>query len=196
MLQLKTGLNAPQGFIELAYELDRQTYSPELCGDIANMYSRYERCRDSYLLLYDGDVLAGYICFLPIGSSLYAQLHDVTDHEMRDDDITPEELRPWQKEELNHLYVLSVVIRPAYRDGAAVRQLTDGLLAFLRDKETDGYRIGSLSGSVVSGDGAGFMTRLRAKYVKDIDGGYRYYATDRKSTEELLKDGFILHQDL
>ena len=189
MLELRTGLDAPANFIERAFEIDRQTYSAELCGVIENMYSRYERCRDSFLLLYRGDLLIGYLCVLPIGKDLHAQLENPADTKMRDDDITPEEMADWSLTEPNHLFILSVVILPEYRDGEAVRMLSNGWLAYLRDKETRGYKIGSISGSAVSEGGARFIRRFRGEFVKNLDDGYRYYRADRKNVEELLRDG-------
>ena len=191
-LELRTGLNAPKGFIEQVFEIDKQTYSPELCGVSENMYSRYERCRDSFLLLYRAETLIGYICFLPIGESLRAQLDDPADRAMRDDVITPEEMEDWSLEHLNHLFILSVVILPEYRDGQAIRVLGDGWLAYLRDKECRGYTIGSISGSAVSEGGERFIRRFRGHFVKELDEGYRYYLADRENIEELLRDGLLL----
>lgn len=191
MLTCETGLTAPAGFLDQVYGIDQQVYPRSLWGAPENLVSRYERCRDSYLLLYDGEVLAGYLCFLPIGAELYAQLNDLTDTAMRDDDITPAEMEPWRQGELNHLFILSVALLPAYRGGAAIRLLGDAFLRFLRDKEAAGYPIGSIAGSAVSGGGERFLTRFHGVFVKELDEGYRYYVADRKKVEELLKDGLL-----
>ena len=192
VLELRTGLDAPKGFLEQAFEIDRQVYSPELCGVIDNMHIRYERCQDTFLLVYDGENVIGYICFLPIGESLYAQMNDPDDRTMRDDDITPEEMECWSREKLNHLFILSVAILPPYRKGLAIRMLGDGLLEYLREKEAAGYKIGSLSGSAVSAGGENFIKRFRGVFIKELDEGYRYYKADRERIEELLADGLLL----
>lgn len=196
MLELRTGLNAPKDFIEQVFAIDVMTYSPELCGDIENMYKRYERCKDTFLLLYDDDYLAGYVCFLPIGASLYTQLNDPQDRAMRDDDISPKEMSSWRRGALNHLFILSVVIQPDYRDGKAIRILTDGLLDYLREKEREGYLIGSIAGSAVSEGGVNFVRRLHATYLKELDGGYLYYVANREQVKELLQNGLALQKDL
>ena len=192
MLELRTGLNAPEGFLEQAFEIDKLVYSPELCGVIENMQLRYARCEDTFLLAYDGDKVVGYICFLPIGDTLYAQLNDPADRTMRDDDISPTEMEPWSLDRMNHLFILSVAILPAYRDGQAIRLLSNGLLEFLREKEAVGYKIGSISGSAVSEGGVNFIKRLRGNFVKELDEGYLYYLADRKNMEELLANGLLL----
>lgn len=191
-LRLYTGLTAPEGFLEQVFSIDKLVYSEELCGVIENMHKRYWRCRDTYLLVYDGDRVVGYICFLPIGETLLTQLNDPDDRTMRDDDITPEEMEPWSLAHLNHLFILSVAILPEYRDGQAVRLLSDGLLAFLRDKEAAGYAIGSISGSAVSDGGANFIRRLHGTFVKELDEGYRYFRADRNQVKELLANGLLL----
>jgi hypothetical protein len=163
-----------------------------LCGELRNLVIRYERCPDSFLLIYDGDALAGYLCFFPVGDSLYAQLNDLSDTTMRDDDITPEEMEPWRKDALNHVFILSVAILPAYRGGQAIRLLGDGLLSFLREKEAAGYSIGSVAGSAVSAGGENFLKRLHGVFIKTLDDGYRYHIADRDAIKELLDNGLLL----
>ena len=192
MLTCKTGLNAPANFLEQVYAIDKAVYSPELCGALENLVIRYERCPDTYLLIYDGDTLAGYLCFLPIGEGLYAQLTDPADHTMRDDDIAPSEMEPWRQEQPNHLFILSVAVMPAYRGGEAIRLLGNSFLQFLREKAADGYPIGSLSGSAVSSGGENFLKRFGGVFQKEVAGGYRYHLANQKQVEDVLRNGLIL----
>ena len=192
MLTCKTAFTAPADFLEQVYAIDKQVYPPSLCGVLANLVIRYERCPDTYLLIYDGDVLAGYLCFLPLGDALYRQMTDPNDHAMRDDDIAPAEMEPWRVGEMNHLFILSVALLPAYRGGEAIRLLGDSFLQFLREKEAAGYLIGSLSGSAVSGGGANFLKRFGGVFHKEVDGGYRYHLADRKRIEDVLRGGLLL----
>ncbi|MBQ9860543.1 MAG: hypothetical protein IJO76_07730 [Clostridia bacterium] len=192
MLICKTGLNAPVDFLEQVYAVDKQVYPPSLCGELHNLVIRYERCPDTYLLLYDGETLAGYLCFLPLGDALYAQMTDPADHAMRDDDIAPAEMESWRKGEFNHLFILSVALLPAYRGGEAIRLLGDSFLQFLREKEAAGYPIGSLCGSAISDGGANFLKRFGGVFQKEVDGGYRYHLADRKRIEDVLQHGLLL----
>lgn len=192
MLELKTGLNAPENFLEQVFEIDKQTYSPELCGVIENLYKRYNRCRDSFLLVYDGELLVGYICFLPLSEKLFKEMNDPENLKMRDDDIAPCEMEDWRKERHNNLFVLSLVVIPEYRKGETIKLLGNGFLDFLREKENNGYCIGSIAGSAVSSGGANFLKRFYAEHVKDVDGGYKYYFVGREKIKELLKNGLLL----
>jgi len=57
-LRIETGLTAPRGFIEDVFDIDKSVYSPALCGKIENLYKRYDFCPDSFILVYDEDILA------------------------------------------------------------------------------------------------------------------------------------------
>ncbi len=193
MLSVKTGSTAPSGFIEDVFELEKLVYTPELCGDIANMYKRYERCKDTFILLYDQDVLAGYINLLPVSDTLYDEMVNRGDHRMRDDDITPEEMAPWSTETANHVLVLSVVVHPEYQDTNAIVRLSKAFLAFLRKKAKEGYEIDSLFGYAVSLGGIKFMKRVRTSFLKKTEEGYNLFFGDAESVQELIDDGFLLN---
>ncbi len=187
-----TGLTARYGFLDDVFEIDKQVYSPELCGEVENLYKRYEKCPDSFILMYDNGALVGYISLFPLGDNLYLQMINPDFHKMRDDDIKPSEIEDWRKDAYNNLFVLSIAVIEEYRGGEAVKQLGNKLLEFLRDKEQNGYKIGSIAGSVVSDGGERFMRRFRAEYAKDLEHGYKYYFAGRKNIEELLKNGLLL----
>lgn len=191
-LEYKTGLTADNGFLDDVFAIDKQVYSPTLCGDIENLYKRYLKCPDSYILAYFKDRLVGYVTIFPVGDELFAQMNGPNFRKMRDDDIMPSELEDWRTDAYNNLFILSVAIIPGYRGGETVKFLGNRLLEFLRDKEKNGYKIGSIAGSAVSDGGERFIRRLHGDYVKDLDHGYRYLFADRKNIEELLKNGLLL----
>ncbi|MBE6763581.1 MAG: hypothetical protein E7553_04415 [Ruminococcaceae bacterium] len=193
MLTVKHGSTAPKGFIEDVFALEQIVYTPELCGDIANMYKRYERCPDTFVLLYDGDTLAGYINALPVSDSLYDEMVNRSDNRMRDDDITPDEMTPWSTETANHVLVLSVVVRPEYQKSNAIVRLSKAFLAFLRKKNKEGCHIDSLFGYAVSLGGIKFMKRIRTSFLKKTEEGYNLFFGDEESVQELLDDGFLLN---
>ena len=191
-LRIETGLTAPDGFIESVFRIDRSVYSPELCGKIENLYKRYEYCPDSFLLVYDGDVLAGYLNFFPISDKLYAQMNDPEFFGMRDDDIEPSEMDLWRTDKLNDLFIISVAIIPEYRGGEAIKLLGNSFLAYLREKDKAGYKLGSIAGSAVSDGGAGFLKRLHGSFVKELVDGYRYYLVDNEHARRLIEHGLLL----
>ena len=141
--RIETGLTAAKGFIEQVYEIDKITYDSELCGQVKNLYMRYNVCKDSFLLLYDGDTLAGYMNFFPVGEALYNQMTDRNDKHMRDDDIAPEEIHDWSKTKPNNIFIISIALRPEYRKDTAnsnnaVVMLTNAFLELLRKKNENG----------------------------------------------------------
>ena len=191
-LTLKRTNEAPKSFIKDVYEIEKKTYSADLCGTLENQILRYDFENDSFLLVYDGDTLVGYVNFLLLSDTLFEQMKDKNRHEMRDDDIMPSELCHWRKDSLNHLFIISVVVVPKYRGGEAIKLLGNGLLAYIRDKEKDGYPIGSISGSAVSDGGSNFMKRFGAVFHKEVDGGYLYYLSEEKNIRELITNGLLL----
>ncbi|MBO5020394.1 MAG: hypothetical protein J6D52_07000, partial [Clostridia bacterium] len=87
-LRIENALTAPKDFLKDVYAIDKLVYSAELCGIYENLQKRYNVCNESFLMVYDGDSLAGYINFFPVNSKLHAEMIDRNDHRMRDDDIT------------------------------------------------------------------------------------------------------------
>ncbi len=184
----------PIHVLEEVFAIDKEVYSPELCGTFENLKSRYEKCKDSFVLVYEGEELAGYITFIPMGDALYAQMSDPDFYGMRDDDIAPEEMNDWCEGAGHNLFVLSIAVKPKFQGGGTVKVLASSLLAFLREKEEAGYRVDSISGTAVSGGGAAFLQRLHACHEKDVEHGYKYYRATRPAIERLLTRGLIPYQ--
>lgn len=191
-LRTETGLTAPRGFIEDVFDIDRTVYSPELCGIIENLYKRYDFCPDSFILVYDGDTLAGYMNIFPIGKALYEQLNAPDFFGMRDDDIKPCEMAKWSKNTPNELFIISIAIIPEYRRGEAIKLLGNTCLAFLREKDREGYKIGSIAGSAISEGGANFLKRFGGRFIKELEDGYKYYFSDSEAIRSVIEHGLIL----
>lgn len=196
MLEYKkiTEVEDPIATLHAVFDIDKEVYSAELCGEFKNLYARYEKCQDSFVLAYKDGELAGYVTFIPMGDALYQQMSAPDFFGMRDDDITPDEMNDWQKGEGHNLFILSVAVKPKFQGGGTVKLLAKSLLAFLREKEEAGYRIDSISGTAVSGGGAAFLQRLHATYEKDVEHGYKYYRGTRPAMERLLTNGLIPYQ--
>ena len=191
-LRMETGLTAPSGFIEDVFAIDKDTYSPELCGIIENLYKRYDFCPDSFILIYDDERLVGYMNIFPIAKKLYEQLNAPDFFGMRDDDIEPREMEKWSCDKPNDLFVISVAIIPEYRKGEAIKLLGNSLLAFLRQKDAGGYKIGSIAGSAISAGGENFLKRFGGKFIKELEDGYRYYLSDSEAIRSVIENGLIL----
>lgn len=191
-LRVETGLTLPRSFIEDVFDIDKSVYSPALCGKIENLYKRYDFCPDSFILVYDGDTLAGYLNLFPISDALYRQLNAPDFFGMRDDDILPSEMDTWRRDKFNHLFIISLAIIPEYRGGETIKLLGNTCLDFLRQKEDAGYKIGSVAGSAISAGGENFLKRLYGKFVKELEDGYKYYMADTEDIRRLLAHGLLL----
>ncbi len=191
-LRLENAFTANAGFVDEVYKIEKDTYSAELCGTLENQYIRYNFENDSFLLVYDNDKVIAYVNFLTISDKLFSEMTDLSRHEMRDDDIMPDEMDVWRKDKDNNVFVISVVVTEPYRKGEAIKLLGNGFLEYLRHKEACGYKIGNISGSAVSDGGANFLKRFRASFLKELDGEYRYYVADKEKVKELISDGLLL----
>ena len=191
-LRIETGLTAPRGFIEDVFDIDKSVYSPALCGKIENLYKRYDFCPDSFILVYDGDTLAGYLNMFPISDGLYHELNAPDFFGMRDDDIAPFEMDTWRRDKLNHLFIISLAIKTEYRKGETIKLLGNTCLDFLRQKDKEGYKIGSIAGSAISTGGENFLKRLHGSFVKELEDGYKYYMVDTEHARRLLEHGLLL----
>ena len=196
-LHIKTGLTAPEGFITDVFEIDKITYSPELCGQVENLYKRYERCPDSFILLYDDDRLAGYMNFFPVGDELYGKMTDRKNLLMYDDNITPEEMENWSTQRDNNLFIISIALHPDYRrvnrkSNDAIVTMTDAFLRLLREKHNSGYTISSIAGYAVSLGGVKCLKRMYASLLKTTEEDYHYFFANKYNVERLLDEGYAI----
>ncbi len=192
-LCIKTGLNAPKDFIKDVFEIDKVTYSPELCGQIENLEKRYKVCPDSFLLVYDNDTLAGYINFFPVAKKLHNEMTDRNDLRMRDDDISVDEIHDWSTEEENNVFVLSIAILPQYKKGDAIILLSNSLLDFLREKRSKGFLITSIAGYAISLGGVKFLKRMNASLLKNTKEAYHFFYANSENVDNFLENGFTLN---
>lgn len=189
---VKYGNNAPNGFVKDVFQLDEYIYSKELCGEIKQLEKRTKFCKDSFILLYDKDILIGYLNFFPISNQLFLEMNDPNNHIMRDDDIEPDEMEIWRKNEKHDIFIISVVLLPQYRKSNAIVVLSNSFLEYLRQKNDNGYYISSISGTAISNEGAKFLQRFRAKYNRTLEHGYEFYITEEKELQEFLQSNLPL----
>ena len=187
MIIVKYVSNSPENFVEDVFNIDVNTYSAELAGEIEQLYKRTRFCPDTFVLLYEEEKMIGYINFFPMTKELYQEMMDDNNFSMRDDDIEPFEMQQWDKTKEHDVFIISLVILPEYRDKEAIVVLGNAFLDFLRQKNNSGYYIKSLSGSAVSNGGANFLKRFGAKQIKTLEHGYQFYITNEETLQQLLK---------
>ena len=192
-LHIENALTAPKDFLKNVYDIDKLTYSPELCGIYENLQKRYAVCNESFLLVYDGDYLVGYINFFPVGDKLHSEMIDRNDHRMRDDDIKPEEIHDWSTDKNNDIFIISIAIQEEYRKGEAILLLSNAFLEFLRSKDSNGFKVTSISGYAVSLGGVKFLKRMNASLLKDTDEEYHYFYSSTENVQAFLQNGYTLN---
>lgn len=182
-----TGLDFEKDFLSQIMALDKLVYSPEYAGELKNMEARYAANRDSFVCILDesSEKLAGYINFFPCTKALY---EDILYHTnvIRDDDIKPEEIAPYQEEE-NHLFVISVVVHPDYRkDKEAITALSDAWIAHLNSLNEQGYPITDISAIAVSEDGKKALRNYMFTVERELSDGNTVYVCREHFLEKLL----------
>lgn len=185
-LTVKFGYNAPDGFLDSVYALEKIVYPSSLWGKRENLQARFDKNNDSFILVYDEDILAGYINFFPVCQKIDEDYLNYESCKMWDDDISADDITDWNDN--NNVFVISVVTHPDYRDGEAIKLISRNFAEFICKKETEGKIINSISGAAVSDGGVNFLSRFRAEFYKELDHGYKYYRTDRLNVTELIKN--------
>jgi len=193
-IQAVLGKDMQEDFIKDVEYLDSIVFPKELCGTYSSDRKRYLKDKDSYILLRESDTLVGYINFFPVSTHLYN--HILTSSEIMDDNIIPDDIYLYSKEEPNRLYILSVVISPEYQNSNAVNVLANAFIVFLRDKENTGYPIERLLVSCISEDGSKLFSRLRFRYEKQLDDNYCLYTCEGSNLKDLLQKGCVRRMTL
>lgn len=186
-------------FLPRVMEIDRICYEDEYVGELSNMEARYLRNPRSFVCVMDedSDRLAGYINFFPVKPALWNEIVE-EGMDIRDDDITPEELADYSATEPNRLFILSVAILPEYQfapgqvpEEAVVRILSDGFIAYLNQLESEGFVIDAISATAVSEDGQKFLRDRMFRLYREIHSDNKVYlctnedADDRKYLDKL-----------
>lgn len=163
-------------FINDLLKLDSIAYPGELQGTYESVNARYQKNKDSFVLLVHGEQVVGYLCYFPVSSEFREDLQ----HSMYilDDGITPDSIEQYH-EGNNYLYIMSVVIHPEYRDGVGIRYLTQAFLDDMSRKNEKGMCIAEMYGTAVSPDGERFLGRLGLSKERPLYDGYKVF---RKSS--------------
>ncbi len=173
--------------ISQLFALDEMVYEDQYVGEIDNMLQRFYSNPRSFVAVRQDGRYVGYINFLNLSKALYQDIMYAS-QEIRDDDIRPEELAPFTRGEEQHLFILSMVIHPDFRDQKVVIQtLTDGLIEALLKLGRDGYQLGSISATAVSEDGCKMLRNLWFRRVRQLQDENIVYVCDGDRLKRLLQ---------
>lgn len=182
-----TGEEFDESFLPNVMDVDRACYEEEYVGELANMVARYRKNPRTFVCVMDQDQLAGYINFFPVTPGLWEEIVE-EGMRIRDDDITPEELADYSDTEKNYLFIISVAVRPEYRnDRAVVSMLTDGFIDYLNRLQAEKFEIGGIAGTAVSEDGQKFLSSRMFSLYREIEDGNKVYLCEGMYLDKLLK---------
>ena len=190
--KILTGEQLSEDFLEKIMEVDRECYAGEYVGELVNMQARYRANKKSFVCVMDGDCVAGYINFFPVIDQLWDDIVE-TGMNIRDDDITPQEVQEFRQGESHNLYLLSVAIREKYRDKKdsetpVVKVLTDAFIEYLNQLKDAGYGINAIAGTAVSNGGKKFLSNCMFGVHRQLEDGNVVYVCDGEYLDKLLKN--------
>ncbi len=158
--------------------LDKQAFSGKDIGS-------FERCKawlkvndKIYTVLKLGGKTIGYINFVPLTNDAFEKF---SSGELKDFDLTPNDILPFSLgEELNCLF-MSIVIKQEFRDGEAIKRLTNAFKEFLERLKEEGVRIRRILQDCVSIDGIKFaLYFFGANHLRNSLNGKLYMVDNEK----------------
>ena len=187
MLKIVKSKNIKRDFIDDVLKLDALVYDQDMQGSYESVNKRFQKNKDSYLLIMDASKIVGYICFFPISKSLEKKM--LEGDEIQDDNISPNDILEYTKGKSHDLFIISIVIHPDYRDQEAIKLLTSEFVSFINKKIKTNFHINKVYASAVSSDGEKVLEYLNFKKEKTYQDGYKLYASEkvRLNTENNYK---------
>lgn len=186
---VKCGSQIGRDYLPKVMELDGLVYESQYVGELANMENRYDANPESFVCIIDeeNDVLAGYINFFPCTEELYQSIR-YDSQVIRDDDIAGNEIAEYSSND-NHIFILSVVVHPQYRDKGVVLLLTDAWIDYLNCLSEKGFPVTDIMATAVSEDGMKYLrNRMFIQDRKLEDGNILYICEDRYLEKLLAKE--------
>ncbi len=163
--------NHNENFIEDILYIDSEVYPKEMCGNFDSVNARFEKNKDSYILLYDEKKLVGYMCFFPVVEKLGDEILD--SDMVFDDNITPDEICEY-KDGVT-LFLISIAILPKYQNGNGIILLTNAFYEFIKEKNSNNAFIKRIIALAVSEGGSKLLKRMNFKKYKQIKDEYELF---------------------
>ena len=104
-----------------------------------------------------------------------------------DDDPEQEDEAEEDIPEGNHVYILSLALHPDYQNKEAIIALSDGLIHYLQQLESEGCHIADLLATVVSPDGKKAATNYMFRQLRHLEDGNTVMICDGRRRDKLLK---------
>lgn len=171
-------------FIREILEIDKTAYPKDVQGTFKSVSDRFEANKDSYVIIKKGNEFVGYICFFPISEELYKAIF--SEDYMYDDDIVPEQILEYECE--NHLFIISIVIKPEFRDTCAINILNKAFEAWIKNKESNGQKILDIIAYSITIDGIKWLKKKYFEEVKSFSDLEKLFVLERKFVKRLVNE--------
>ena len=186
-LEVLFGEDVDLAFLRKLDRVDEACYEERYWGKPQNTLDRFGKNPRQFVFVLDRetDELAGYLNFFPCEEDLYLD-NLCRCPEIRDDDITPDEVAPWRTDE-NHVFIISLCVHPDYQGGEAIRLLTDGFVRYLNHLQNDcGYPITDIMGTTISAHGVKAARNLGFRELRTLPDGDIVVICDGEGLQKLL----------
>jgi len=163
--------------------LDDTVYDKRYRGSFESISQRYMTHEEMFIFAVDEqDKMCGYICFFPISSELTIKLEN--EPTMLDDNIQPSDMKQYDKNSINNIFLISIAVFPEYRRKGVGFSLIKEMFDFLGSLSVSGYEIGKIFATVTSQEGSKLLSKFNFQKL-------RLY----ENNNTLVFCDFICHKD-
>ena len=186
-LEVLYGEDVDLAFLRKLDRVDEACYEECYWGEPQNTLDRFAKNPRQFVFVIDRDTdeLAGYLNFFPCEEGLYLDnLYRCS--EIRDDDITPDEVAPWRTDE-NHVFIISLCVHPDYQGGETIKLITNSFVSYLNHLQNDcGYPITDIMGTTISAHGVKAARNLGFRELRTLPDGDIVVICDGEGLKALL----------
>lgn len=176
-MNVQLSLKYKKNFINTVLNLDSRVYPPEIQGTYASVKSRFDANKDSFILVFDKENLAGYICFFPISDQLVDIM--IESDAIYDDDIEAKNILSSYNN--SNVFIISLVVDPNFRNGECIKLLTDSFFNYINEKVRSGLNIKNIVAYSISNDGVKWLKNNNFSLIKKINNEEHLYIKSIKS---------------
>ncbi len=144
-------------YLEQMIKLDSDSYDQIDMGTYDTCMSWYRVNNDMYTILLIDEMVVGYINFIPLNKHKYDEFRM---GKTRDSELTSNDITSFVAGNIHSCLLMSVVIKREFRNGDAVKILTQSWLNKLRKFKENNIYIDRIVADCVSKDGEKYIEKL------------------------------------
>ena len=147
--------------LETIQKIDRLSFHKNTFASLESDVERYEAYENSYFLVLHDDEVIGYLCYFPVTKDFYNRV--LEENRVYDGDIRGLDVRGFQDDGPNYVFVMSVAILPGHRGKGLSKYLAKAL-----EDELSRHEIDDVVSYAVSSSGERFLSGLGLRPFKDM----------------------------